>query len=330
MLLYVAFSLTPDTLERMADRAGARTFLFTFANSGAKKCALHFAKRPDMDLFIDSGAFTAWADGKPIVLREYIKFAKELQDSASCRLTFAALDQIAGTRKNSKNGINPSLAEFEEACEVGWKNYLEMKAHGIKSVPTFHQGDDFKWLDILAGETDHIAVAPRKAGKSDEEKMAWLNQVFRRIRDRGQLRTLRVHGLGVASPLFMQTFPFYSVDSTACQVGQRGCPYTYFDGNRIKPVAKSKWVDMAWKPLPVYDSMIDSSCLEAFHRYRRQSEGSTDGQFGTYWFVEQAIKMEGHLQKYITAHWEYRGVTWNETRVREALQLDDGAVAVVG
>jgi hypothetical protein len=178
---------------------------------------------------------------------------KEIKEKAICTLTVAALDVIAG----SWGGPPPTPEQFEEACVQGWKNYLTMKEHGIQSLPTFHQGDDFKWLDILADEADYIGVAPRKKGKTPAEKREWLNRVFRRISERGQIQTLKTHGLGISSPRYMYTFPFYSVDSTAWLEGGKHASYAYFDGYRIVRKGPSEWRNDT------------SHCLQAVHRYRR-------------------------------------------------------------
>jgi hypothetical protein len=314
----------------MADRAEARNFLFTFAHDGARACALNFAEqnRRDLRLFIDSGAFTAWKQEIPIDLDEYMSFCRGITDRARCPLTFAALDVIAGTY----SGPTPSSEDFETACAQGWRNYLTMKENGIKSVPTFHQGDDWKWLDKLAGDTDYIALAPRKKGKTTKEKFKWLNECYRRLGKHAYDGSLKIHGLGIASPPMMETFPFYSVDSTSVQVGQRGCPYHYFDGYRLKVIGREEWDSRVWDTQLAYDCVGDPSTIEARYRYRGPGEKQADGQFGTYWFVEQAMASNVQIERYLTKHWEHRGVIWDATQNRksEALELEGRAVAVDG
>ncbi len=327
MILYLAGSLAPVQFLAMADRAGAKNFLFTFADKQPQQCAIYCVeqRRTDLRLFIDSGAFTAWKQGTPIDLNDYIDFAKEIKKKAICPVTFAALDVIAG----STNGATQE--QHDDACSQGWKNYLAMKEQGIQSVPTFHQDDPWKWLDILADDTDHIAVAPRKRGKSDTEKMRWLNECHRRLGKRSYDGSLRIHGLGISSPVFMETYPFYSVDSTAwLWSGGKTGSYRYFDGRSAPSVPRSELDDRIWKPRPVYDSTIDPSGLQALNHYLESADGSKDRKIDPYWLSEQSMRQDVRLGEYITAHWKHRGVTWDGINDCGAQQSQASRVEVVG
>ena len=328
MRLYLAGHWTPSIYEWAADQTGARDFLFSYAHKEAQKCAVHFAARPDMRVLIDSGAFTAWKSGKPIVFDDYIRFAKELRAKARCQLTFVALDVIPGIYK----GRAADAAELERCCQQGFDNYLAMRANGIPCLPTFHRDDPWKWLDkiiddVMATETNHMCLAPKVDGAPRRVKMKWLNKCYQHIHERGLLETLKIHGLGVASPVMMETYPFYSVDSTAWLQGAKRSAYRYWDGSEAPLVDPSEWESRAAESQPIYDSASDPSCLQGTFRYRKRGEGSKDHEFGSYWFGKHAIKQDVQLQKYITAHWEYRGVTWDEPQACEAFEPEAGTVA---
>jgi hypothetical protein len=329
MYIYIASTLSPKRLLDMADSVGAKNFLFTFAHDGARKCAIYFAaqQRPDLRLLIDSGAFSAWK-GKcgPIVLRNYIDFAKQLSATARCLVEFIALDVIAGSFVEREAGKLPTKQQTDEACRQGFENYLEMERAGVPCLPTFHRDDEMYWLDRITKRAERFCLAPRADHSTKSVKMRWLNECFRHMGP-AAWEKYRIHCLGISSEEILETYPFYSVDSTEVQVGQRGCPYLYFDGYRTRVVLKSEWGDRVWESQLAMDSMGDPSAMEAIRHYEKQGQGSKDGEFGTYWFMKQAMRTEVQSEQYITEHWKNRGVTGDAVQDGEDYQPRSSTVA---
>ncbi len=97
----------------------------------------------------------------------------------------------------------------------------------------------------------------------------------------------------------MEAFPFYSVDSTAWQMGGKAGAYRIFDGRRMTYIPQDEW-----KANLHY-------CIPALHRRRppgEQMDQSCDT--GIYFFVVQAMKAEVHFERYINELWKRRGVDW--------------------
>src|SRR5579864_1473172 len=206
MLLYAAGNMNTQVLAAMAERTGALNWLETNAHKGSRDCADYFASfecaGKGFKLFIDSGAFTAWVKGKPIDHDAYIKYAQDLLAVSCCPVVFAALDVIPGSLEGPP--LKDGDPEFARAAAAGWKNYLKEKAAGLKTIPTFHQGDPFEFLDLMLADTDYIGISPRKVNKTTQEKGAWLCEVFKHIDMRGKLpkpgnmpNAVKTHGLGV-------------------------------------------------------------------------------------------------------------------------------------
>lgn len=305
MILYIAGAFTPKLYLSMADRAGAKNFLFSFAWEEAQECARYFIKqrRPELRLLIDSGAFTAWKKATQIDIQHYIQFAKELRSSARCPIEFIGLDIIADG--------NATSDETEEACRQGFQNYEEMEAAGVQCLPTFHRGDPWPWLDRIAARAERFCLAPRVDGAKTTVKIEWLENCFKRLGE-SAWKTHRIHGLGISSAEIMETFPFYSVDSTAASVAvAKFLSYRYFDGRQAVMIPKDEWRYEVCKPQLASNSIGDPSAIQAIHHYRPQGSASKDGQFGTYWFQEQGMKAEVQLEAYLTEHWAYRGVCFD-------------------
>jgi hypothetical protein len=308
---YLAFAISPKRLLTMADSVGAKNFLFTFAHDTPRKCAMYFAeqKRSDLRLLIDSGAFSAWTGAcGPILLRNYIDFAKELTDKAVCKLEFIALDVIAGTFGDRQSGKIPTPEQTDEACRQGFENYLEMEDAGIRCMPTFHRDDEMYWLDRIVERTERFCLAPRADHSPKSVKMRWLNKCFRHI-GRAAWEKHRIHCLGISSEEILETYPFYSTDSTKVLVVLRGCHYHYFDGHRTRAVPREEWGDRVWQSQLATDNIGDPSAMVAIRHYAKPGEGSTDGEFGSHWFIKQAMRAEVQSERYITQHWANRGVT---------------------
>lgn len=173
------------------------------------KTFLHkMEQTPVVDVFLDSGAFSAMTKGVKIDLQEYIHYCHEYSD----RLTaYANLDVIG----------DPSGS---------MKNLEKMKGAGLNPVPVFHYGSPLSVLDEMVSSNDYLALGglvPLK-GKKDKLK-AWLDRCFSCIRDR-----TKAHGFGVTNFSLLCRYPFHSVDSTSWLSGQqRGVIYT-FEGGKLK------------------------------------------------------------------------------------------------
>ena len=308
MILYCAGNMAPEILAAMAGRTGARNWLETNAHKGSRNCADHFASFECMEqrfrLFVDSGAFTVWckgSKGKAIDHDAYIAYAKDLLYRAVYpeRVVFASLDIIPGTLE----GDYPTEEEFHDAATRGWANYQKEKAAGLKTIPTFHQGDPWQFLDMMATDTDYIGISPRKVDATRQEKMEWLNDVFRRIDAMGKLpkpgnmhNAIKTHGLGVSSPELMRTYPWFSVDSRAWLLGGKGY-FFFFDGSRIQRVPSSEWGRRA---------VESGHTLSAIRHYKPPFKANL-----VYYYHEKAMRADTELNAYMTEHWQARGVDWN-------------------
>ncbi|MGA8555134.1 MAG: hypothetical protein WB630_12020 [Candidatus Acidiferrales bacterium] len=251
-------------------------------------------------MFLDSGAYSVWTKEKTIDIDEYVRFCLHIKKLAKCPVVFAALDVIPGNLENRY----PTKQQIETACQEGWENYQYMLRKDVECVMTFHQGESKHWLRKIVGNSDYICVSPRKIDTSDEEKYAWLKEVFKFVPV-----DLKVHGLGVASGKFMESFPFYSVDSSAWIQGGKGASYIYFDRNslEVKAVPRSRWMGDL------------KNFREANFGYLPRAD-RTIGDSSTYFYLEQAAKAYEALEKSMTELWQLRKVFWNdEPRIENAM-----------
>lgn len=156
-----------------------------------------------VELFLDSGAFSAWSQNTKIDIKKYIKFIKKNEKVID---VYANLDVI-GSAKGT------------------WKNQLKMEKAGLKPLPVFHVGEDFSYLKRYIKKYDYLALGGM-VGKPKPELKNWLNKVWPLLCDKHGMPKLKIHGFGLTSLTLMLRYPWYSVDSTSWVVtGRMGSIY---------------------------------------------------------------------------------------------------------
>lgn len=131
---------------------------------------------------LDSGAFTEMNTGKPIDLSAYTDFCVE---HGAFYDAIINLDDIRGN-------VDKSLA-----------NLAHLRDAGVDAMPVFHQGEPWSVLEDMAAESDYIGVGFQRPIQSAHQ---FLDGVWGRVGD------TKVHGFAMTA--WMDSFPFYSVDST--------------------------------------------------------------------------------------------------------------------
>jgi hypothetical protein len=155
---------------------------------------------------LDSGAFSAWNVGREIDLDHYIAYIKANIEHVSC---YVNLDVIPGAF-----GVTPSPTEVEESAEKGWANMLRMEAEGLKPIPVFHMGEQFKWLRRMVEHgCPYIGISPAN-DRTTDKKRVWLDRVFSEITDEQGWPVVKTHAFGVTAIDLLIRYPWYSADST--------------------------------------------------------------------------------------------------------------------
>ncbi|MFJ4627159.1 hypothetical protein [Streptomyces sp. NPDC088847] len=150
----------------------------------------------DVDVFADSGAFSAVTLGATISLPDYRAW---LTDWRSVITTAATLDVIGDPVTTARN---------TEALE----------ASGLTVLPTFHVGTRWRVLEDLCARYRYLALGGMVPyWRRPKELMRWLVHAFRIARDTGTV----FHGFGQTSLDIVKALPFYSVDSSTWASGAR-------------------------------------------------------------------------------------------------------------
>jgi hypothetical protein len=151
-----------------------------------------------LDLFLDSGAFTAFTKKETIPPELYAQYVK---DTAGYWSVCSSLDVIGSG---------------EAAAQASWDMYQRLLDLDAPVIPVFHVREPDVWLDrYLELDTPYLAI-----GGMVPETKGWLRDRLDGLWGRiltdasGRPRT-HVHGFGLTTFDLMFRYPWYSVDSTS-------------------------------------------------------------------------------------------------------------------
>lgn len=147
-------------------------------------------KSKGLQLFMDSGAFSAENIGAKINLKEYIQF---LQKNNSFITQYAGLDDISDYKRTM---INQKIMESE----------------GLKPLITFHYGEPIELLRDYLLSYDYICIGG-VVGKSRKLKLAWLSMLYSKVVK--EFPEKKIHMFGVHDKELLLRFPFYSADASS-------------------------------------------------------------------------------------------------------------------
>lgn len=174
------------------------------------------------NLFVDSGAFSAFKQGVNIEVEDYIAFLKQHKKEVKL---YANLDVIGDARAT-------------------WKNQRIMEKAGLSPLPTFHYGEPVKWLRRYLSKYDYIALGGM-VPISTRDLLKWCDHLFAHyLTDKEGMPIVKVHGFGMTSLTLMLRYPWYSVDSTSWSMtGNMGVIYV--------PVKRHEQYDYTRRPFHI-------------------------------------------------------------------------------
>lgn len=178
-------------LERSEPRWPDRPrYLLSFAYLDDEQ--VNLCRKYDVDLVLDSGAFTTAASGKQMDHDGYLDWLTANHDA----ITFAMSYDVIGDHHAS--AVNHDYAQ-ERIGDV------------VKLVPTFHLGSPMTELDRLCRTHDLVSIGGAVAYAKDQRQ---LMTVFRQIHRVAAEHGTHLHALGMTGNRVIHGFPWYSVDSS--------------------------------------------------------------------------------------------------------------------
>jgi hypothetical protein len=195
-----------------------------------KPKASKLANKPNVvNLFLDSGAYSAWSKGEDIKIEDYIEFVRDHEELI---WHYVNLDVIPGKFGHRQTGAG-SQGEIERSADGSYKNQQIMRDAGLSPIPVFHQGERMYWLErYLKDGEKYIGLSANKFVRPNEQQR-WLDQCFNLLCDKEGRPFVKTHGFALTSFPMMTKYPWYTVDSTTWSLtpgyGQLIIP-AYIDG----------------------------------------------------------------------------------------------------
>jgi len=164
-----------------------------------KQVYVDHMRRCGARVFLDSGAFSAYTLGVSLSVADYVDYIQRNMDII--RVEDGAL------MASVLDGIGDPLATY--------RNQLEMEARGVRPLPCFHAGEDERYLDYYVANYEYITLGGM-VGASTAQLMTWLDRVWNKHLVDGSGRAkIKVHGFGITSIPLMESYPWYSCDSSS-------------------------------------------------------------------------------------------------------------------
>lgn len=172
-----------------------KRILVSYFNTRKQKDIKLYRERAK-EIFLDSGAFTAFTKNIEISIEEYIDYLLK---------TRGKWDYVAGL------DVIGNAEETKKYCD-------KMKEAGLDPIPTFHYGEDYSFLEDYCKNYDYIALGGVAQLRTYPRVSTWLDNCFSVIKN---YWPKKVHGFAITGERYMKRYPFYSVDSTSWLAGQK-------------------------------------------------------------------------------------------------------------
>lgn len=156
-------------------------------------------REDNVKVFLDSGAFSAHTLGVKLEIADYCDYIQRNADIL--RVEDGAL------MASVLDGIGDPLQTY--------RNQLEMEARGVRPLPCFHYGEDERYLEYYVQNYSYITIGGM-VGRSSQQLMTWLDRIWNKhmVDGAGRPRT-KVHAFGITSIPIMESYPWYSSDSSS-------------------------------------------------------------------------------------------------------------------
>ncbi len=163
-----------------------------------------------LDVFVDSGAFSALHAGATVTVDDYCAWLRDNAESVN----FAAALDVIGDYKATRANADAMQSAVGDVCKV---------------LPTFHVGSPWSELESLCKDYDFVALGGAVAVSRRLKAMTqWLVQALRVCKEHGVV----THGFGLTRDPFPGLLPFYSVDSSYWKYGKMGGTVQLWDDDR--------------------------------------------------------------------------------------------------
>lgn len=171
------------------------------------------------DLFLDSGAFTAFTKGVDISVDAFAAFIHKTNKIWTC------ISNLDDTSKNEQKSYD---------------NQKALESLGCKIQPVFHTHEDPKWLAKYLDEGHDYIFIGGMVPETTNWLRYWLDELWHTyLTNPDGTARIKVHGFGLTDQQLMFRYPWFSVDSTSWLFTGSFGGCTFFISNKLYKVVFS-------------------------------------------------------------------------------------------
>ena len=177
-----------------------------------KSLQTYLQDKKDINLLLDSGAFTAWKAGQVIEIDDYCKFIDNLPIKP---WKYFALDVVGNPQKTMEN-------------------YEIMLKRGYNPIPIFTRGEEINVLEDYYKTSGIVGVGGLVGTKKNK---SFVNALMKKINKR------KVHWLGFTNIKYIKFYKPYMCDSSSWLTGSRYASFNLYCGNgKFEKINKRQWL----------------------------------------------------------------------------------------
>ena len=175
-----------------------------------------------LDLFLDSGAYTAFTQDVNITIDAYSSWINKHGN------LFTTRSNLDDTNKNE---------------QLSYDNLKALETLGCIVQPVFHAREDPCWLVKYLDEGYSYIFIGGMVPETTQWLMSWLDEIFSKyLSNKDGTPRVKLHGFGLTDQKLMFRYPWYSVDSTSWLMTGNFGSCTFLDkstGKLVKVVMSS-------------------------------------------------------------------------------------------
>lgn len=204
-----------------------------------------------LNLFIDSGAYSAYTSGKPVQIEDYAAY---LSKFAGISTLYANLDVIGGTP------------------EENYKNQQFLEERGFSPVPVHHYGEPMDWLQELCNKDYPKLALGGLVGVKKWLQFIYLQACAEILRSAKKAPLIHVFGMS-PTPELIKIYPWDSFDSSSVY-GPRFNQFMGPYGNRLKMSSLSGFKTKSIVIKSIIDKLrLSPQTADLIHNIKKPTRG---------------------------------------------------------
>lgn len=257
---------------RLGIRHNLESYHYIYRQSAVDKI-----RADSKQVFLDSGAFSAFTKGIEVDIKAYCDYIHKNED--------IVLKDEGVLCASVLDGIGDPLKT--------WQNQQVMESYGVRPLPCFHYGEDERYLEWYIERYEYITLGGM-VPISTPQLIHWLDRLWERyLCDSSGRPRVKVHGFGLTSLPLMKRYPWYSVDSSTWVMWSANGMLLVPDTGQVNVSSKSSSRKIEGQHLNTYTPPVKQAILDKIISYGFDPERLADKYESRWAWNAWSFQLEG-------------------------------------